>query len=134
MDLAFGSAPESPLAGAANLSPAVLSRAVALKQQIAKNIMAQNPAFFGVGVGQSLDDPTQAALVIYVDRSRVPAQLPPTINGLRARYIVMDRLHVTRAYATGLQARSRCLSQPAPRSAPLNDPFHINRPPALGIF
>jgi hypothetical protein len=132
--LEFGSAPQSPLETANNLAAAVLNRAIALKQQIARNLMAQNPAFFGVGVGQSLDDPSQAALVIYVDRGRVPAQLPAAISGLRARYIIMDRLHVTRAYATGLQARSRCLSQPAPGHAVDNDPFHIHRPPALHLF
>jgi len=51
--------------------------------------MQQNPAFFGVGVGQSLDDPKQAALVIYVDRRMVPTQLPATVNGMRTRYVVM---------------------------------------------
>ena len=48
--------------------PRVLTQAIAAKQQIAQSLMKQNPAFFGVGVGQSLDDPKEAALVIYVDR------------------------------------------------------------------
>ena len=50
------------------LACAVLSQAVATKQQVAQSLMQQNPAFFGVGVGQSLDNPKEAALVIYVDR------------------------------------------------------------------
>ena len=62
----------------------------------------------GVGIGQSLDNPKEAALVIYVDRRNIPAELPPTVNGLRTRYVVMDRLHVTRSYAEKLQTRSRC--------------------------
>ena len=74
--------------------------------------MEQNPAFFGVGVGQSLDNPKEAALVIYVDRRMVPAQLPATLNGLRVRYVVMDRLHVTRSYAAQVERRSRCMAKP----------------------
>ena len=73
--------------------------------------MQQNPAFFGVGVGQSLDNPREAALVIYVDRKQVPATLPPTINGLRTRYIIMDRLHVTRSYLMGpVRSQGHCMS------------------------
>jgi hypothetical protein len=85
---------------------------VKAKQQIAQSLMQQNPAFFGVGVGQSLDNPKEAALVIYVDRRMVPAQLPATVDGLRARYVVMDRLHVTRSYAGQVQRRSRCVAKP----------------------
>jgi hypothetical protein len=83
------------------------------KQQLAQNLMQQNPAFFGVGVGQSLDNPKEAALVIYVDRKNVPAQLPVTFGGMRTRYVVMDRLHVTRSYATPLRSRSHCMPHPA---------------------
>ena len=77
--------------------------------------MRQNPAFFGVGVGQSLDNPKEAALIVYVDRNQVPANLPATINGLRVRYVIMERLHVTRSYATGvgLRSQSHCMPQPA---------------------
>jgi hypothetical protein len=71
--------------------------------------MAPNAAFFGVGVGQSLDNPRDAALVIYVDRARLPDKLPQTINGLRTRYVVMDRLHVTRSYATTVRSTRHCL-------------------------
>jgi hypothetical protein len=47
----------------------------------------------------------------------------------------MDRLHVTRSYATGLQARSRCLSVPAVLhgNAAAADPFHLNQPPRLDL-
>ncbi len=133
--VAMGTAPQTAFAaGAAPALPAAaLNRAVARKQQIAQSLMQQNPAFFGVGVGQSYDDPTQAALVIYVDREEVPAQLPATIDGLRTRYVVMSRLHVTRAYARGLQSRSRCMIGPAaPKKA--NDPFKLNKPMRLKAF
>lgn len=117
--VAFGVAPETPQEAAvpAILAAPVLNEAVAAKNAIAPNLMKQNAAYFAVGVGQSLDDPQQPALVIYVDRSKVPAQLPATINGMRTRYIIMDRLHVTRSYAIPLQSRSRCMPHPAPKAA-----------------
>ena len=76
--------------------------------------MKQKPAFFGVGVGQSLDNPREAALVIYVDRKQLPADLPATIEGLRTRYVVMDRLHVTRSYGSAIPARSHCVPHAVP--------------------
>ncbi len=104
---AFESNPVPPLAGT------ILSQAATTKQQLVQGLM-QNPAFFGVGVGQSLDNPREAALVIYVDRRMIPAQLPATINGMRTRYVLMDRLHVTRSYATPVQSSRHCMAKPAP--------------------
>jgi hypothetical protein len=100
----------------------VLSQGVGVKQQVARGLMRRNPAFFGVGVGQSLDNPRQAALVIYVDRRMVPAQLPATVGGMRTRYVVMARLHVTRSYATRVRSRSHCMARPA---APQSDGFDL---------
>jgi hypothetical protein len=112
--VALGSAPQSILEGNGStaLAGSVLNQAFALKQQLARSLMQQNPAFFGVGVGQSLDAPKEAALVIYVDRKMVPAQLPATIEGLRTRYVEMDRLHVTRSYAAAVQSRGHCMARP----------------------
>jgi hypothetical protein len=134
--LAQGTAPTTPQQAGPTppLSPAVLSQAIATKQQIAQNLMKQNRAFFGAGVGQSLDNPKKAALVIYVDRRQVPAQLPSTIDGLRVRYVIMDRLHVTRSYATGLEAHSRCSLDSAPARPSLTDPFSLKKLPALNIY
>jgi hypothetical protein len=114
--VALGSAPGSPMEAsvvALNLPATVLNLAIQMKQRVARGLMAQNPAFFGVGVGQSLDNPKEAALVVYVDRRSIPGQLPATVAGMRVRYVVMERLHVTRAYAAGVQARSRCMSRAA---------------------
>jgi len=131
----LGLAPRTPQeAGMPALTAAVLNRAVATKQQMAHTLMKQYPAFFGVGIGQSLDNPREAALVVFVDRRAIPAQLPAVIDGLRVRYVIMDRLHVTRAYTTGLQSRSRCLSRPAAPRIGINDPFHIDAPSALNLF
>jgi hypothetical protein len=125
--VANGSAPASALEAnpPAALSGTVLNAAVSVKRQIAKGLMRANPAFFGVGVGQSYDNPREAVLVIYVDRRQVPVSLPATIGGLRTRYVIMDRLHVTRSYARGLETRSRCISHAVRRSS-VNDPFGID--------
>lgn len=96
--VALGSAPLTNTS-TAPLAASVLNQALESKRQLARSLLARNPAFFGIGVGASLDNPRDAALVIYVDRRRAPAALPRTLSGLRTRYIVMDRLHVTRSFA-----------------------------------
>lgn len=102
----------SPLASAA------FRQAVVAKDQVAQSLMQQNPAFFGVGVGQSLDNPREAALVIYVDQNQIPSVLPPVINGLRTRYVIMNRLHVTRSYLEGpVRSTGHCMSHPAAHPA-----------------
>lgn len=126
--VAYGAAPLSiPLNGAAALSPTALNQALGVKRQIARTLMRRDPAFFGVGVGQSLDDPRQAALVIYVDRSHIPAQLPQTISGVRTRYVVMDRFHVTRSFASPMPARGHCLPHKTEGNGnPLVRPLGLN--------
>lgn len=109
----MGTAPlDNAGAGEVALPRSALNNAVRAKEQLAHRLM-RNPAFFGVGVGQSLDNPRGAALVIYVDRNRLPASLPATMDGVRTRYVVMDRLHVTRSYATGVLSRRHCMAREA---------------------
>jgi hypothetical protein len=125
--VAYGSAPQTPFESyASSLSGAVLAQAVAIKNQAAANLMRQNPAFFGVGVGQSLDSPREAALVIYMDRNRIPAQLPVTVDGLRVRYIAMDRLHVTRSYEAAAPSRLHCTAHTPARFDLLNAARSLN--------
>ena len=115
------------------LAPSVLSHAIQIHQQVAANLLKQNSAFFGVGVGQSYDDPSEAALVIYVDRTQVPATLPATIDGLRTRYIIMNRLHVTRSYLGGqIRQQSHCMAHPASR--PLDDLLRAHKPSGLKLY
>jgi hypothetical protein len=133
---ADGAVPQTAVSTAATepnslppLSSTVLNQAIAAKEQVAQSLMKQNPAFFGIGVGQSLDNPREAAMVIYVDRTQVPATLPATINGLRTRYVIMNRLHVTRSYLGGLiRQQSHCIAHP--RSGQANSPE--NSPDLLG--
>lgn len=124
--VALGSAPLSnSVTGAPALTAADLKAAIAIKQQAAHSLMRQNPAFFGVGVGQSLDNPREAALVIYVDRRNVPTQMPTSFNGLRTRYIAINRLHVTRSYSVPTHAESHCglLRDSAPHDSGQRDSF-----------
>jgi hypothetical protein len=117
--VAYGFAPQTPQeAGAVSLSSSSLAQAVAVKNQTVASLMRRNPAFFGVGVGQSLDNPREAALVIYVDRNRLPAQLPATVDGVRVRYVIMPRLHVTRSYAQPSPSRLHCMAH-KPASQPV---------------
>jgi hypothetical protein len=110
-----------------SLSSTVLNQAIAAKEQVAQSLMKQNPAFFGIGVGQSLDNPREAAMVIYVDRTQVPASLPATINGLRTRYVIMNRLHVTRSYLGGqIRQQSHCMARP--RTGQTNGPDLLGKP------
>ncbi|MDR3726558.1 MAG: hypothetical protein P4K86_05910 [Terracidiphilus sp.] len=110
-DVMTGSAPLSnSSARSPALSLAALSSAIAIKQKMSSKLMQQNAAIFGVGVGQSLDNPKEPALVIYTDRKKLPTELPQTVGGIRTQYIAMDRLHVTRAYSTSVQSRPRCMA------------------------
>jgi hypothetical protein len=130
-EVAFGTAALfNTSSGLPPLAPAELKRAIEVKQQHAAALMRQNVAFFGVGIGQSLDNPREAALVIYVDRHHMTANLPPVLDGVRTRYIEMDRLHVTRSYATSVRAVHQCA--PGPEGDP--DPAAITRKRLSGIF
>jgi len=123
--VAVGTAPlanaSAPLAA---LSAAELKRAADVKERLAHTLMRQNPAYFGVGVGQSLDNPHEGALVIYVDRHHTPASMPAAMDGVRARYVEMDRLHVTRSYASTTRSSLHCV----PHSIVEPDPEKLMRP------
>jgi hypothetical protein len=79
-----------------------LNQALAAKQRVAANLLKSNPAIFGIGIGQSLDNPSDAALILFVDRRKSVGNLPESMEGLRVRTILMDRLHVTRAHGSAL--------------------------------
>jgi len=119
-----GSAPAvAASASATALTQAAIVQAVTVKRQLAHRLMQQNPSYFGIGVGQSLDDPRQAALVIYVDREQMPARLPSTMGSLRTRYVVMNRLHVTRSYAAAFPAIHHCMPHATAGSTEGDDLF-----------
>ena len=112
------------------LAAADLKHTVDVKERVARSLMRQNPAYFGVGVGQSLDSPHEGALVIYVDRNHTPEGMPPVIDGVRTRYIEMDRLHVTRSYTIVAHGPQHCL----PHAGSEPDPETLMRPRLSGLF
>jgi len=72
-----------------------------------------DPAFFGVGVTQSYDNPAEAALLVLVDLRKNPASMPDIAGGLRLRYMRVNRLHVTRSKLAPAPPVSRCAPLPA---------------------
>ena len=132
--VALGSAGQTPLdAGPVSVSATTLSLAVAAKDLVARMLMRQTPAFFGIGVGQSLDNPKEAALVIYVDRKKLPGQLPAVIAGLRTRYVVMDRMHVTRSYATEFPPAPHCIPRASADGDAPFDRLGLSKPVLLPL-
>ena len=57
----------------------------------------RDPAFFGVGVTASHDNPAEAALLVLVDSTKTPESMPGIVGGLRVRYLKIGRLHVTKS-------------------------------------
>jgi hypothetical protein len=103
-----GAAPTSlPQVDGIHLPAEVLRSAAVTQQQIAPQLMA-DPAFFGVGVTQSYDNPAEAALVVLVDLTKTPRSMPAVAGGLRVRYVRVNRLHVTRSKFAPAGQASRC--------------------------
>ena len=73
-----------------------------------------DPAFFGVGVTQSYDNPAEAALLVLVDLTKTPRSMPDQAGGLRLRYLRVNRLHVTRSKLAPVQQAPLC-ALPSPR-------------------
>ena len=94
--VARGAAPAIPaLEPGIHLSASSLASATAVEQRVAPQLMS-DPAIFGVGVTQSLDNPAEAALLVLVDIGSNPQSMPATIGGLRVRYLRLHRFHTTR--------------------------------------
>jgi len=103
----------------ATRSPPYFQSALLVKRQSVRTLMRLYPSFFGIGVGRSLDNPKDAALIIYVDRRKVPEQLPERLKGSGPVYR-HGRLHVTRTYATRSLPRPIAPAQRAEETAPFN--------------
>ncbi len=90
-----------------HLPAEVLRAAASVQRQFAPQLMA-DPAFFGVGVTQSYDNPGEAALLVLVDLTKTPQSMPHVVGGLRVRYVRINRLHVTRSKLAPAPRASRC--------------------------
>ncbi len=92
--VASGTAPTSAsVTQGIHLSEATLAAAKTAQKQHANHLMS-DPAFFGVGVTQSQDNPSEAALMIFIDRTKTPHSLPATVGGMRVRYRTMNPIKV----------------------------------------
>jgi hypothetical protein len=76
-----------------HLPEATLDAAGTVQKQQAAQLMS-DPAFFGVGVTQSQDNPTEAALMVFIDRTRTPRSQPANVGGLRVRYRTMNPIKI----------------------------------------
>jgi hypothetical protein len=114
--MAAGTEPTTlPQVEGIHLPAEVLRAAAQVQRQFAPQLMA-DPAFFGVGVTQSYDNPAEAALLVLVDLTKTPQSMPDQAGGLRLRYLRVNRLHVTRSKLAPAEQAPRCAlpsSQPA---------------------
>jgi hypothetical protein len=90
-----------------HLSAETLRAASAVERQYAPLVM-NDPAFFGVGVTESYDNPAEAALLVLVDLTKTPESMPALVGGMRVRYLRINRLHVTRAKSAGAPRPTSC--------------------------
>jgi hypothetical protein len=108
LSLARGTAAEVPAVEAGiHLTAAALANASAVANQYAAQLM-NDPAVFGVGVTQSEDDPSQAALLVLTDLHRSPQNTPATLGGLRVHYMRLHRFHITQSKYAGASPASAC--------------------------
>jgi hypothetical protein len=92
--LANGTAPTSSIVQPGiHLSQITLEAARTVQKQQVSQLMS-DPAFFGVGVSQSQDNPSEAALMVFIDRTRTPRSQPATVGGLRVRYRTMNPIRI----------------------------------------
>ncbi len=90
--------------------------AAAAQRKFAPQWMS-DPAIFGVGVTQSLDNPADAALLVLVDMKKSPEAMPDFAGGLRVRYLRLNRLHVTRSKGAGAPRPTNCELRAARRGS-----------------
>jgi hypothetical protein len=61
-----------------------------------------------VGITESYDNPSEAALLVLTDLTKTPESMPALVGGMRVRYLRINRLHVTRAKSSGAPRPSSC--------------------------
>ncbi|MBV8114810.1 MAG: hypothetical protein JO300_08715 [Silvibacterium sp.] len=124
--LARSAAPAAPPATSGiHLSDSTLAAAQAAVRLYSARLMS-DPAIFGVGITQSHDSLSDAALLVLVDINRDPHAMPATLGGFRVRYMRLHRFHVTQSKYAGTHPVSSCALKgltPAGSTRPaVNDP------------
>lgn len=105
----FGSQfqPQTESAQAPSPVPALaetqILRARTVKEQHAQELISAG-SILGVGVGASLDNPGEAAVVLFVEQGTSPA-IPAEIDGVRTRVVLTDRF---RTFNWGRRAQRSC--------------------------
>jgi len=108
--IARGNAPMLPIEPEGiHLSAASLAHAEQVANRHARAWL-RDPAILGVGVAQSLDRPSEAALLVLINLKRIPLHMPAAVDGLRIRYIHLQRFHVTLERA-GPSAPASCAAE-----------------------
>jgi hypothetical protein len=103
---------------APTLSAEAMQRAVTVRDRHAVELMA-NPAVAAVGVGTSLDSPTEAAVFVFVQKGVTRNPIPAEVEGVRTRIIEREnfpaRGALSREQSTQLAseaARAEAISLP----------------------
>jgi hypothetical protein len=89
----------------AAVSQASFSRALAAKERHADRLMLDE-AVLGVGVGVSSEDPSEAAVIIYLEEGRSHAPLPSELDGVRSEVVRTDAF---RAFGWNEPLQPSCL-------------------------
>jgi hypothetical protein len=106
--LARNTAPTVPPATTGlHLSESTLAAVQVAVREFAPRLMT-DPTIFGVGVTQSHDSPSDAALLVLVDINRDPQSMPAMLGGFRVRYVRLHRFHVTQSKYSGSHPVSSC--------------------------
>lgn len=106
--LAGNFTPKTPAETAGlNLTPEALANAEKVVSANAPRLL-NDPAIFGVGVAQSLDNPVDPALLVLVDPERTPRTMPAAVGGIRVRYMWLHRFHVTKSKYAGSNPAPSC--------------------------
>ncbi len=93
------------------LSPGELSRAAEIKQRHRDRLLA-DPAILAVGVGASGDNPEEAAVVLFVDRSALAPLIPSQMDGARTKVVASDEF---RAFGWNETAPQACQAPHPPK-------------------
>lgn len=93
-----------PAAAASVATQAGFARAVAAKGRHADRLML-NDAVLGVGVGASSENPSEAAVVIYLEEGRAHSPLPSELDGVRTEVVRTDAF---RAFGWNEPAQRSC--------------------------
>lgn len=106
------------------LNAATLNAAITTKQESEQQWLSDK-AVFGVGVGQSFDNPDEAAIVVLVERGKKPAWMPDVVDGIRVRYQFAERFHTSHLEGFPGRKPSGCHVSKSVVAAPLGKAWEM---------